>query len=74
MIDNMRELTQGEGKQLETERLHEHETGVPELPESPSDYNLVNAITGPTQRAEPSRRLDIKFLTGTVLSRRVGRA
>jgi len=72
MIDNMRELTQGERKHVETELLHE--TGVPELPESTSAYNLVNAITGAARHAEPARRLELESLAGIVLSRHVGPA
>ena len=71
-IEALRELTQGERKHVEEELLKEAQ--VPALPESTSAYNLVNAITGAARHAEPSRRLDIESLAGTVLSRHVGRA
>ena len=71
-IEALRELTQGERKHVEEELLKE--ASLPALPESTSAYNLVNAITGAARHAEPSRRLDMESLAGTVLSRHVGRA
>jgi hypothetical protein len=69
-IENLRELTQGERKHVEEELLRE--VRLPELPASTSAYDLVNAITGAARQAEPSRRLDMESLAGTVLSRHVG--
>jgi hypothetical protein len=50
------------------------ETGVPELPESTSLYDLTNAVTAAARQAEPSRRLELETVAGEVLERHAGRS
>ena len=71
-IEQMRELTIGERKSVEQELLNE--TGVPELPERTSAYDLVNALTSAAKQAEPARRLELEGYAGQLLARQVGSA
>ena len=69
LINGMRELTTVERKNVEQELLQE--TGLTQLPQSTSAYDLVNAITGAARQAEPARRLEMESLAGNVLRQHV---
>jgi hypothetical protein len=71
-IDAMRELSVTERKAVGEEL--KAETGVAELPEATSLYNIINALTSAAHAATPARRLDMEGLAGDLLLQHGGRA
>lgn len=72
MVDELRDLTVPERKNVETEL--QAEAGSTDLPARVRLYDFCNAITASAKQAAPARRLELESVAGEVLARNVGRA
>lgn len=69
LIDQMRNLTLPERERVQ-EAL-KADTGRPEVPETTSVYQLVNAVTQAAHEALPARRLEMEDIGGRLLAQEV---